>query len=187
MPKCLTAQYEKNSWDNLKTDVVRFDCDECGCPPPPPIDSASKSGPLKVCGNCDHVNRKPIGLQTEIFEMQKKEEAEKKMEEKNALKRSAPPSEDKEETAEPPKPVVTLVAPKVVVKRRRTSPPRQMARKVVPQVARMERERARMAREAAMKQNNQKSPVSSKKPKLVTEKEPEFLQQLFGIGAKPSN
>ncbi|CAP22427.1 Protein CBG01124 [Caenorhabditis briggsae] len=120
--------------------------------------------PPPIEKNCEHVNEKDIGLEKEIREKSKKEESLKKQEQRKSLKRAA----EKEEEAR--------------------QPPRQMPRKVVPQVAKMERERAaarQKAAEQARLQTLQKSNNQKKKAKLVVEKEPEFLQKLFGIGANP--
>ncbi|CAO4378016.1 unnamed protein product [Caenorhabditis nigoni] len=164
LPDCLVAHYEKQAWEACKSDEKHRCCAKCGMPPPPPIEKKLEIPPTKICRNCEHVNEKDIGLEKEIREKTKKEETLKKQEQRKSLKRVAEKEEEERQ------------------------PPRQMPRKVVPQVAKMERERAtarQKAAEQARLQTLQKSNNQKKKAKLVVEKEPEFLQKLFGIGANP--
>lgn len=172
LPASLVAQYEKMAWEATKSDKKYTSCEKCGMPPPPPIESAKKTeeNSSETCKACGNVNKKPIGLESELAESARKEQILKKKEEKKSLKRSSD--------------VINTPTTSIASIPRKVPPPssvRTMARKVAPQP----NLHLLATPPAPPLLLQSKSSKKAKRPKLAVEKEPDFLQALLKVGGNP--
>ncbi|CCD62310.2 uncharacterized protein CELE_C13B7.6 [Caenorhabditis elegans] len=159
LPDCVVAQYEKNAWEATNSDEKYKSCEKCGMPPPPPIDGAKNSVVEEVCKNCETINEKPIGIESQILEKRRNEEILKRKEERKSLKRSAEES-------------VTNSAPEKIQKKVHV---KIMPRKCAPQILRR-----------SLVPPPILTPKSAKKKlKLAENKEPDFLKALLNVTGNP--
>uniref|UniRef100_A0A1I7T1K6 Uncharacterized protein n=1 Tax=Caenorhabditis tropicalis TaxID=1561998 RepID=A0A1I7T1K6_9PELO len=174
LPACLMAHYETKAWEATKSEEKHTSCEKCGMPPPPPIELKNEEKELTLeCKACGEVNKKLIGLESEIAEKTRKEEIVRKREQRQSLAAAASNDNSKNDDSNES----TLLHEQ---RKRNHSPVQRMARKVAPQLKCF----LQQTKPSLPLQKNSKK---SKKTKIVVEKEPEFLQKLFGIGAQSSN
>ncbi|EGT44202.1 hypothetical protein CAEBREN_15764 [Caenorhabditis brenneri] len=173
LPASLSAHYEKMAWEATKSNEKYSSCETCLMPPPPPIESLKKveQKPSETCKNCGSVNKKPIGLESEIVDSTRRAAVLKKKEERKSLKRAAEDSNTLSPTSS--------ISPRVPMH----PSPRSMPRKVAPQ---LKCNLLSTPQQPPLLLQSKSSAKKSKRPKIAVEKEPDFLQALLKVGGNPA-